>query len=33
LLALFTTHQAAVNAYRALSDKPVRYALSIPFVK
>jgi uncharacterized Tic20 family protein/DNA-binding Xre family transcriptional regulator len=32
-LALFTTYQAVVNAFRALSDKPIRYALSIPFVK
>ena len=33
LLALFTTYQAAVNTFRALTDKPIRYALSIPFVK
>jgi uncharacterized Tic20 family protein len=32
-VALFTTYQGVVNAFRALSDKPVRYALSIPFVK
>jgi transcriptional regulator with XRE-family HTH domain len=32
-LAIFTTYQGVVNAYRALSEKPVRYALSIPFVK
>lgn len=31
-LALFTTYQAVVNTVRALSDKPVRYPLSIPFV-
>jgi uncharacterized Tic20 family protein len=33
LIAIFTTYQGVVNAFRALSDKPVRYALSIPFVK
>jgi uncharacterized Tic20 family protein len=33
IVALFTTYQGVVNAFRALSDKPVRYALSIPFVK
>ena len=33
LLALFTTYQAAVNTFRALTDKPIRYALSIPFVQ
>ena len=32
-LALFTTYQAVVNTVRALSDKPIRYPLSIPFVK
>ena len=32
-LAIFTTYQGVVNAFRALADKPVRYALSIPFVK
>jgi uncharacterized Tic20 family protein len=32
-IALFTGYQGVVNAFRALSDKPVRYALSIPFVK
>jgi uncharacterized Tic20 family protein len=32
-LALFTTYQAVVNTVRALSDKPVRYPLSIPFVR
>jgi uncharacterized Tic20 family protein len=33
LIGLFCTYQGVVNAMRALSDKPVRYALSIPFVK
>ena len=32
-LGIFTTYQGVVNAFRALADKPVRYALSIPFVK
>jgi uncharacterized Tic20 family protein len=32
-IAIFTAYQGVVNAFRALSDKPVRYALSIPFVK
>lgn len=32
-LALFTTYQAVVNTVRALSEKPVRYPLSIPFVR
>ena len=31
-VAIFTTYQGVVNAYRALSDQPVRYPLSIPFV-
>jgi uncharacterized Tic20 family protein len=33
LAGLFCTYQGAVNAMRALADKPIRYALSIPFVK
>jgi uncharacterized Tic20 family protein len=33
LTAIFCTYQGLVNALRALSDKPVRYPLSIPFVK
>jgi uncharacterized Tic20 family protein/DNA-binding Xre family transcriptional regulator len=33
LIGLFCTYQGVVNAMRALSDKPVHYALSIPFVK
>jgi uncharacterized Tic20 family protein len=32
-IGLFCTYQGVVNAMRALADKPVRYALSIPFVK
>jgi uncharacterized Tic20 family protein len=32
-LAAFTTYQALVNTVRALSDQPIHYALSIPFVK
>ncbi|HKY55189.1 MAG TPA: helix-turn-helix domain-containing protein [Anaerolineales bacterium] len=33
LLGLFTSYQAVVNTVRALSDKPIRYPLSIPFVR
>jgi uncharacterized Tic20 family protein/DNA-binding Xre family transcriptional regulator len=33
LIGLFCMYQGVVNAMRALSDKPIRYALSIPFVK
>lgn len=33
LTGLFCTHQGVVNAMRALADRPVRYALSIPFVR
>jgi uncharacterized Tic20 family protein/DNA-binding Xre family transcriptional regulator len=32
-IGIFCTYQGVANAMRALSDKPVRYALSIPFVK
>ncbi len=32
LIGIFCTYQGVVNAMRALSDKPIRYALSIPFV-
>jgi uncharacterized Tic20 family protein/DNA-binding Xre family transcriptional regulator len=32
-LALFTTYQAVINTVRALSEKPIHYPLSIPFVK
>jgi transcriptional regulator with XRE-family HTH domain len=33
LIGIFCTFQGVVNAMRALSDKPIRYGLSIPFVK
>jgi uncharacterized Tic20 family protein/DNA-binding Xre family transcriptional regulator len=33
LLGIFCTFQGVINAMRALSDKPIHYALSIPFVK
>jgi uncharacterized Tic20 family protein/DNA-binding Xre family transcriptional regulator len=33
LIALFTSYQGIVNTVRALSDKPIRYPLSIPFVR
>ncbi len=33
LVGIFSTYQGVVNAMRALSDKPVHYMLSIPFVK
>jgi len=33
VIGIFCTYQGAVNAMRALSDKPVHYSLSIPFVK
>jgi uncharacterized Tic20 family protein/DNA-binding Xre family transcriptional regulator len=33
LIAIFCIYQGVVNAMRALSDKPVRYPLSIPIVK
>ncbi|HJR78749.1 MAG TPA: helix-turn-helix domain-containing protein [Anaerolineales bacterium] len=32
-LAIFTSYQAVMNTVRALSDKPVHYPLSIPFVR
>jgi uncharacterized Tic20 family protein len=32
-LAVFTTYQAVLNTVRSLSEKPIHYALSIPFVK
>ena len=32
-LALFTTYQAVANTVRSLSGKPIRYPLSIPFVR
>lgn len=33
LILLFSAYQGVVNAMRALSDKPIHYTLSIPFVK
>jgi hypothetical protein len=33
LIEIFCTYQGVVNAMRALLEKPIRYALSIPFVK
>jgi len=32
-IAIFTMYQAVVNTVRALSDKPIRYPLSIPFIR
>ena len=33
LIGFFCFYQGVVNTIRSLSDKPVHYALSIPFVK
>lgn len=33
LIGFFCMYQGVVNTMRALSDKPIHYALSIPFVK
>ena len=33
LLAIFTSYQAVVSTVRALSEQPIHYPLSIPFVK
>jgi uncharacterized Tic20 family protein len=33
LIGMFSAFQGIVNALRMLSDKPIRYRLSIPFVK
>lgn len=33
LILLVTSYQAVMNTVRALSDKPIRYPLSIPFVR
>ena len=33
LIGIFCAYQGVVNAMRTLSDKPIHYALSIPFVK
>jgi len=32
-IGIFCIYQGVVNAMRMLSDRPIRYALSIPFVK
>jgi len=32
-IGIFCAYQGVANVMRALSDKPIRYALSIPFVK
>jgi transcriptional regulator with XRE-family HTH domain len=32
-IGIFCTYQGVVNAMRSLGDKPIHYALSIPFVK
>ena len=33
LIGIFCTYQGVVNAMRALSEKPIHYPLTIPFVK
>jgi len=33
LIGFFCTYQGVINTMRSLSDKPIHYALSIPFVK
>jgi uncharacterized Tic20 family protein/DNA-binding XRE family transcriptional regulator len=33
LLGIFCTFQGVINAIRALSDKPIHYSFSIPFVR
>ena len=33
LIGIFTSYQAVINTVRSLSDKPIHYPLSIPFVK
>ena len=33
LIGIFCTYQGIINAMRALSDKPIHYPLTIPFVK
>ena len=32
-IGIFTSYQAVMNTFRSLTDKPIRYPLSIPFVK
>ena len=33
LIGLFTSYQAIMNTVRALTDKPIHYPLSIPFIR
>jgi uncharacterized Tic20 family protein/DNA-binding Xre family transcriptional regulator len=33
VIGIFCTYQGVVNTMRALSEKPIRYPLSIPFIK
>ena len=33
LIGIFTSYQAVMNTVRALSDKPIHYPLSIPFIR
>jgi uncharacterized Tic20 family protein len=33
VIGIFCTYQGVMNTIRSLSDRPVKYALSIPFVK
>jgi uncharacterized Tic20 family protein len=33
IIGLFSMYQGVVNAVRSLSDRPIHYRLSIPFVK
>ena len=33
LIGIFTSYQAVVNTVRGLSNKPIHYSLSIPFVR
>jgi uncharacterized Tic20 family protein/DNA-binding Xre family transcriptional regulator len=33
LIGIFCTYQGVINAIRALSDRPVKYQLTIPFIK
>ena len=33
LIGIFTSYQAVMNTVRALTDKPIHYPLSIPFIK
>jgi uncharacterized Tic20 family protein len=33
LIGIFCTYQGVINTVRALSDRPIHYSLSIPFIK